>query len=92
MNKSTGNSMNSNENLPTVNNNNSIKKGHTMYNWETHDDQDKVIHDSINAINRKRDQMSEEQLKKAYSEMQMGLGPDIYSQLCDRKASDNFQG
>ena len=57
--------MNSNENLPTVNNNNSIKKGHTMYNWETHDDQDKVIHDSINAINRKRDQMSEEQIKKS---------------------------
>ena len=29
--------MNNAENLPTDNNNKSIVKGHTMYNWETHD-------------------------------------------------------
>ena len=74
--------MNNSENLPTDNNNN----------WETHDNQDKVIVDSINAIERRREHMTDEQLKKAYTELQTGLGPDIYSQLCDRKASDNFQG
>ena len=42
--------MNNSENLPTDNNNKSIVKGKTMYNWETHDNQDKVILDSINAI------------------------------------------
>ena len=63
-----------------------------MYNWETHDDQDKVVRDSINAINRKKEHMTDEQLRKAYTELQTGLGPDIYSQLCDRKASGNFQG
>ena len=84
--------MNNAENLPTDNNNKSIVKGHTMYNWETHDDLDKVVHDSINAINRKKEHMTDEQLRKAYTELQTGLGPDIYSQLCDRKASGNFQG
>ena len=74
------------------NNNKSIVKGQTMYNWETHDNQDKVIVDSINAIERRREHMTDEQLRKAYTELQTGLGPDIYSQLCDRKASDNFQG
>ena len=74
--------MNNSENLPTDNNNN----------WETHDNQDKVIVDSINAIERRREHMTDEQLRKAYTELQTGLGPDIYSQLCDRKASDNFQG
>ena len=44
--------MNNSENLPTDNNNKSIVKGKTMYNWETHDNQDKVIVDSINAIER----------------------------------------
>ena len=39
--------MNNSENLPTDNNNKSIVKGKTMYNWETHDNQDKVIVDSI---------------------------------------------
>ena len=68
-----------------------IVKGKTMYNWETHDNQDKVIVDSINAIERRREHMTDEQLRKAYAELQTGLGPDIYSQLCDRKASDNFQ-
>ena len=68
--------MNNSENLPTDNNNKSIVKGKTMYNWETHDNQDKVIVDSINAIERRREHMTD----------------DIYSQLCDRKASDNFQG
>ena len=67
-------------------------KGKTKYNWETHDNQDKVIVDSINAIERRREHMTDEQLRKAYTELQTGLGPDIYSQLCDRKASDNFQG
>ncbi len=62
-----------------------------MYNWETHDNQDKVILDSINAIERRREHMTDEQLRKN-AELQTGLGPDIYSQLCDRKASDNFQG
>lgn len=81
--------MNNSENLPTDNNNKSIVKGQTMYNWETHDNQDKVIVDSINAIERRREHMTDEQLKKAYTELQTGLGPDIYSQLCDRKASDN---
>ena len=38
--------MNNSENLPTDNNNKSIVKGKTMYNWETHDNQDKVIVDS----------------------------------------------
>lgn len=84
--------MNNSENLPTDNNNKSIVKGKTMYNWETHDNQDKVIVDSINAIERRREHMTDEQLRKAYAELQTGLGPDIYSQLCDRKASDNFQG
>ena len=45
-----------------------------------------------NAIERRREHMTDEQLRKAYAELQTGLGPDIYSQLCDRKASDNFQG
>jgi hypothetical protein len=27
-----------------------------------------------------------------FKNIQIGLGPDIYSQLCDRKASGNFQG
>ena len=80
--------MNNSENLPTDNNNKSIVKGKTMYNWETHDNQDKVIVDSINAIERRREHMTDEQLRKAYAELQTGLGPDIYSQLCDRKASD----
>lgn len=84
--------MNNSENLPTDNNNKSIVKGQTMYNWETHDNQDKVILDSINAIERRREHMTDEQLRKAYAELQTGLGSDIYSQLCDRKASDNFQG
>ena len=48
--------MNNSENLPTDNNNKSIVKGQTMYNWETHDNQDKVIVDSINAIERRREQ------------------------------------
>ena len=74
--------MNNSENLPTDNNNKSIVKGKTMYNWV----------DSINAIERRREHMTDEQLRKAYAELQTGLGPDIYSQLCDRKASDNFQG
>ena len=51
-----------------------------------------MIVDSINAIERRREHMTDEQLRKAYAELQTGLGPDIYSQLCDRKASDNFQG
>ena len=51
-----------------------------------------MILDSINAIERNREHMTDEQLRKAYAELQTGLGPDIYSQLCDRKASDNFQG
>ena len=80
--------MNNSENLPTDNNNKSIVKGKTMYNWETHDNQDKVILDSINAIERNREHMTDEQLRKAYAELQTGLGPDIYSQLCDRKARD----
>ena len=80
--------MNNSENLPTDNNNKSIVKGKTMYNWESHDNQDKVIVDSINAIERNREHMTDEQLRKAYAELQTGLGPDIYSQLCDRKASD----
>ena len=84
--------MNSSENLPTDNNNKSIVKGQTMYNWETRDNQDKVILDSINAIEKRREHITDEQLRKAYTELQTGLGPDIYSQLCDRKASDNFQG
>lgn len=84
--------MNNSENLPTDNNNKSIVKGQTMYNWETHDNQDKVVVDSINAIERRREHMTDEQLRKAYTELQTGLDPDIYSQLCDRKASDNFQG
>ena len=84
--------MNNSENLPTDNNNKSIVKGQTMYNWETHDNQDKVIVDSINAIERRREHMTDEQLRKAYTELQTGLGPDIYSQLCDRMASDYFQG
>ena len=49
--------MNNSENLPTDNNNKSIVKGKTMYNWETHDNQDKVIVDSINAIERRREHM-----------------------------------
>ena len=49
--------MNNSENLPTDNNNKSIVKGQTMYNWETHDNQDKVIVDSINAIERRREHM-----------------------------------
>lgn len=56
--------MNNSENLPTDNNNKSIVKGQTMYNWETHDNQDKVIVDSINAIERRREHMTDEQLKK----------------------------
>ena len=55
--------MNNSENLPTDNNNKSIVKGQTMYNWETHDNQDKVIVDSINAIERRREHMTDEQLK-----------------------------
>ena len=74
--------MNSSENLPTDNNNKSIVKGQTMYNWETRDNQDKVILDSINAIEKRREHMTDEQLRKAYTELQTGLGPDIYSQLC----------
>lgn len=35
-----------------------------MYNWETHDNQDKVIVDSINAIERRREHMTDEQLRK----------------------------
>ena len=58
--------MNNSENLPTDNNNKSIVKGKTMYNWETHDNQDKVIVDSINAIERRREHMTDEQLRKAY--------------------------
>ena len=42
--------MNNAENLPTDNNNKSIVKGHTMYNWETHDDQDKVVHGGVDAV------------------------------------------
>lgn len=57
--------MNNSENLPTDNNNKSIVKGKTMYNWETHDNQDKVILDSINAIERNREHMTDEQLKKS---------------------------
>lgn len=56
--------MNNSENLPTDNNNKSIVKGKTMYNWETHDNQDKVIVDSINAIERRREHMTDEQLRK----------------------------
>ena len=84
--------MNNSENLPTDNNNKSIVKGKTMYNWETHDNQDKVILDSINAIERNRQHITDERLMKSYAEFQTGLGADKYGQLCDRKASDNFQG
>ena len=79
--------MNNSENLPTDNNNKSIVKGQTMYNWETHDNQDKVIVDSINAIERRREHMTDEQLRKAYTELQTGLGPDIYSQLTVRQVT-----
>ena len=65
--------MNNSENLPTDNNNKSIVKGQTMYNWETHDNQDKVVVDSINAIERRREHMTDEQLRKAYTELQTGL-------------------
>ena len=77
--------MNNSENLPTDNNNKSIVKGKTMYNWETHDNQDKVILDSINAIERNREHMTDEQLRKAYAELQTGLGPDIYSRSEERR-------
>ena len=72
--------------------NQNIVKGPTMYDWEIHDDQDKVIHDSINAIERNRENMTEEQIRIAYTELKSGLGPTMYNQLCDRKASGNFQG
>ena len=84
--------MNNSENLPTDNNNKSIVPGKTMHHWDTHENPATVSVDSINAIDRRREHMTDEQLRKAYAELQTGLGPDIYSQLCDRKASDNFQG
>lgn len=63
-----------------------------LYDWDSNDNHDKVINDSINAIERRREHMTDEQVRKAYAQMQMGLGPDIYSQLCDRKAGNSFQG
>ena len=36
--------------------------------------------------------MTEEQIRIAYTELKSGLGPTMYNQLCDRKASGNFQG
>ena len=45
--------MNNSENLPTDNNNKSIVKGKTMYNWETHDNQDKVIVDMTGTGSRR---------------------------------------
>ena len=61
--------MNNSENLPTDNNNKSIVKGKPKYNWETHENQDKEIVDSITAIERRREHMTDEQLRIAYTEL-----------------------
>lgn len=62
-----------------------------MFNWSPFDKKDKVVKDSVKAMDAVKNKMTEEQKKKAYSQMCTGLGPDGVSQLCDRKASKNFQ-
>lgn len=63
-----------------------------MYDWSPHDRKDKVIKDSLIAIERNRKNMSPEELKHAYAQMCFGLGPTNISQLCDRKSTNTFQG
>ncbi len=60
--------------------------------WAKGDGQDKVYRDSINAINKNKDHMTPEQLKNAVTQMKIGVAPDGYNQLCDRLASNSFQG
>lgn len=60
--------------------------------WANYDGPCKVYSDSIEAINRVRSNMTDAQLRRALTQLKTGLVPDGYSQLCDRKASNTFQG
>lgn len=60
--------------------------------WAKGDKPDKVFKDSVEAIEKNRDHMTKEQIKIAETQMKVGLKPDGYNQLCDRRASKNFQG
>lgn len=63
-----------------------------MFEWSKHDNHEKVIKDSLEAIERNKSHMTKEQIKHAYSELETGLGPDDHNNLCDRINSQNFQG
>lgn len=60
--------------------------------WAKGDGQDKVYKDSIKAIEKNKDHMTKEQLRNAITQLKTGVAPDGYNQLCDRMASNNFQG
>ena len=60
--------------------------------WADNDHPLKVFSDSLDAIERTKHTMTPEQLRNAVTQMKTGLAPDGASQLCDRKASGNFQG
>lgn len=59
--------------------------------WAEGDMPDKVISDSVKAIEGNKANMTSEQQKRAYTQLKLGSAPDGYSQLCDRKSSDSFQ-
>lgn len=59
--------------------------------WAEYDGPAKVFYDSLNAIERTRSTMNDEQLRRAITQLKTGLAPDGYSQLCDRKSTDSFQ-
>lgn len=60
--------------------------------WADGDMPDKVLDDSMRAIRKNIDHMSDVEIKAALAHARAANRPDGRSQLCDRLASDNFQG